>query len=90
MTNIRKTRFKVITATSSAQTTDQVVTQVSELVKREQLRPGDRLPPERELARQLGVSRPSLRAGLRSLIGMGVLNSRQGPGLLSPTAANTR
>jgi GntR family transcriptional repressor for pyruvate dehydrogenase complex len=80
MTNTRKMRFKVITPASSTQTSDQVVTQVSELVKREQLRPGDRLPPERELARQLGVSRPSLRAGLRSLIGMGVLKSRQGAG----------
>ena len=33
MTNTRKTRFKVITPASSTQTTDQVVTQVSELVK---------------------------------------------------------
>src|SRR5262245_44773816 len=80
MTNIRKTRFKVITPVSSSQTTDQVVTQVSELIKREQLRPGDRLPPARELAKQLGISRPSLRAGLRSLIAMGVLKSRQGAG----------
>lgn len=42
--------------------------------------PGDRLPPERELATQLRISRPSLRAGLSSLISMGVLKSRQGAG----------
>ena len=44
------------------------------------LKPGDRLPPERELAAQLGVSRPTVRTGLRSLSTMGVVQSRQGSG----------
>jgi GntR family transcriptional repressor for pyruvate dehydrogenase complex len=61
-------------------TTEQVVAQVHELIRQGRLRPGDRLPPEREFARQLGISRPSLRAGLRSLIAMGVLRARQGSG----------
>lgn len=61
-------------------TTEQVIAQVHELIKCGELRPGDRLPPEREFARQLGISRPSLRAGLRSLIAMGVLRARQGSG----------
>jgi len=38
-----------------------------EVISCGELRPGDRLSPERELALRLGVSRPSLRAGLRSL-----------------------
>ena len=80
MNNNKKSRFKVIRPRGAGQTTEQVVAQVSELIKREQLKPGDRLPPERELAKQLGISRPSLRAGLRSLISMGVLISRQGAG----------
>ena len=80
MTNLKAARFKLIRTASSGQTTEQVVTQVSELIERHQLQPGDRLPPERELAKQLGISRPSLRAGLRSLISMGVLKSRQGAG----------
>src|SRR5205085_6753173 len=42
--------------------------------------PGDRLPPERDLAKLLGVSRPTLRAGIRSLAAVGVLQSRQGAG----------
>lgn len=38
-----------------------------------QLAPGDRLPPERELAAQLGISRITLRVALRSLEGVGFL-----------------
>ena len=41
---------------------------------------GDRLPPERDLAQQLGVSRPSVRSGLKSLAAMGVVQIRQGAG----------
>lgn len=51
-----------------------------EMINRGELRPGDRLPAERELARLLGISRPSLRAGLRSLSAMGVLKSVHGSG----------
>ena len=80
MTNSNGTRFKAIPAIRSGQTTEQVVARVYELIKRDELKPGDRLPPERDLARQLGISRPSLRAGLGSLISMGVLKSRQGAG----------
>lgn len=45
-----------------------------------QLKPGDRLPAERELARQVGVSRPTVRSGLRSLAALGVVESRHGAG----------
>src|SRR6266540_1251860 len=72
--------FKSVGNDSSAQTTQEVVGRVSDLIKSEQLKPGDRLPAERELARLLGVSRPSLRVGLRALASMGVLKSRQGAG----------
>src|SRR3954463_12282748 len=40
------------------------------------LRPGDRLIPERELAAQLGVSRPILREALRALTVLGVVEIR--------------
>jgi GntR family transcriptional repressor for pyruvate dehydrogenase complex len=59
---------------------EQVVNQVRLMIQEGKLRPGDRMPPERELAKQLGVSRASLRAGLRFLSAMGVLNSRHGSG----------
>ncbi len=44
------------------------------------LKPGDRLPPERELAADLGVSRPSLREAIQKLASKGMLQSRQGGG----------
>jgi GntR family transcriptional repressor for pyruvate dehydrogenase complex len=57
-----------------------VVEHVRRLIEEGQLRRGDRLPPERELALQVGVSRPSLRYGLRTLQAMGVIRARQGSG----------
>ena len=50
------------------------------LIERGALRPGDRLPSERELVSALGVSRGSVRAGLLSLATMGVVTTRQGAG----------
>ena len=45
-----------------------------------QLGPGDRLPVERVLAVQLGVSRSTIREGIRSLRSTGLLHARQGSG----------
>jgi GntR family transcriptional repressor for pyruvate dehydrogenase complex len=44
------------------------------------LKSGDRLPPERELAAELGVSRPSLREAIQKLASKGMVTSRQGGG----------
>jgi GntR family transcriptional repressor for pyruvate dehydrogenase complex len=57
-----------------------VVDHVETLIARGALHPGDRLPPERTLAREIGVSRPSVRAGLRWLAAMRVVEARQGSG----------
>ncbi len=65
---------------SDGVTAELVVQHVRGLIERGELRPGDRLPAERELAVQLGVSRPSVRAGLRSLAAIGVLQTRHGAG----------
>ena len=65
---------------SDGVTAEIVVQHVRGLIERGELRPGDRLPAERELAVQLGVSRPSVRAGLRSLAAIGVLQTRHGAG----------
>lgn len=63
---------------------EQVVAHVRGLIERKALRPGDRLPPERELAAQIGVSRPTLRMGLHALAAMGCVQSRHGAGTFIP------
>jgi DNA-binding FadR family transcriptional regulator len=45
------------------------------------LQPGDALPPETELARQLGISRNSVREAVKALETIGVLETRRGNGL---------
>src|SRR6187455_1628895 len=64
--------------------TEQVVAHVRGLIERGTLRPGDRLPAERDLAQQIGVSRPTVRAGLRALAAMGVVRARHGSGTYIP------
>lgn len=64
--------------------TAQVVSYVRHLIERGELRPGDRLPAERDLAIHIGVSRPTVRAGLRALSAMGVVQSRHGSGTFIP------
>jgi GntR family transcriptional regulator, transcriptional repressor for pyruvate dehydrogenase complex len=65
--------------------TGQVVSHVRALIERGALKPGDRLPAERDLATQIGVSRPTIRAGLRTLAAMGVVHSRHGSGTYIPS-----
>ena len=58
-----------------------VVRQIDLLILRGILRPGERLPAERELSERLGVSRPSLRDALADLQDRGLLVSRPGAGV---------
>jgi GntR family transcriptional repressor for pyruvate dehydrogenase complex len=60
--------------------TEHVVSYVRALIDRGEVRRGDRLPAERDLAIHIGVSRPTVRAGLRALAAMGVVRSRHGSG----------
>ena len=57
---------------------DEIASQVRALISEGVLKPGDRLPPERELIREFGVSRPSLREALKSLVAQGFLEVKQG------------
>ncbi|MFZ9945417.1 MAG: FadR/GntR family transcriptional regulator, partial [Candidatus Nanopelagicaceae bacterium] len=52
-----------------------------EYIDRENLSPGDRLTPERELAKKLGISRPSLREAIQVLQTQGRLMVRHGIGV---------
>ncbi|HXE79448.1 MAG TPA: FadR/GntR family transcriptional regulator [Vicinamibacterales bacterium] len=57
-----------------------VVRWVTDRIQRGLLKPGERLPSERELASRIGVSRPSVRSGLRTLAAMGIVRTRHGSG----------
>jgi GntR family transcriptional repressor for pyruvate dehydrogenase complex len=58
-----------------------VVKQIELLILRGILRPGERLPSERELSDRLGVSRPSLRDAVGDLQERGLLSARAGAGI---------
>ena len=59
---------------------DDVARQIEHLVLEGVLHPGDRLPGERDLSAQLGVSRPILRDALKALEAHGLIESRHGGG----------
>ena len=58
----------------------QVVNHVRSLLENGALQPGDKIPPERELARALKISRSSLRTGIGYLAAMGVMKIKHGVG----------
>lgn len=59
---------------------DAVASSLERRILEGSLKPGDRLQPERELAIELGVSRPSLREAIQKLASKGMVQSRQGGG----------
>jgi GntR family transcriptional regulator, transcriptional repressor for pyruvate dehydrogenase complex len=60
--------------------TDEAIVRIKEMIVGGQLRPGDRLPREADLAPQLGLSRNSLREAVRALSLINILDVRQGDG----------
>ena len=59
---------------------ESVIEQIMNLIKNEELKPGDQLPPERELADKLSISRGSLREAFRVLESRGIIKSKAGGG----------
>src|SRR5258705_2327931 len=80
MSSLDSSIFKTIDSERRGTTFDEVVSQLRQMSQRGGLRPGYRLPPERDVAKLLGVSRPTLRAGISSLAAVGVLQARRGAG----------
>lgn len=74
--------FQPIQSTTVVQ---QIIDKITQSLIKGELKPGDRLPPEPELAIQLGVSRTSLREALKTLCGLGVLNARKRGGTFIAT-----
>src|SRR5437763_5915672 len=59
---------------------DHIVEQIADLIARGALKPGDRIPSEKQLCEKFGVGRTSVREALRSLAVMGVLEAHMGDG----------
>lgn len=59
---------------------ESAIEQIMDLVKKSELKPGDKLPPERKLAEKLSISRGSLREAFRVLESKGLIKSKAGGG----------
>ena len=60
--------------------TDEAILKIKAMIRSGELRPGDRLPPEKELSEALGLSRSSLREAVKALEVIRVLDVRRGDG----------
>ena len=60
--------------------TDEAILQIKDMIRSGALKPGDRLPPEKELSASLGLSRSSLREAVKALEILRVLDVRRGDG----------
>jgi DNA-binding FadR family transcriptional regulator len=61
--------------------TERAIEEIKAKIASGELAPGQRLPTERDLAAELGLSRSSMREAIRALIVMGVLEARHGAGI---------
>ena len=68
--------------TRDATLAERVTDQLKNLIVTGQLQSGDRMPPERELARQFGVSRTVVREAVRSLMAQGLVDVYAGSGTI--------
>ena len=71
---------KLLKAVKKTRIPEEIVDQIYGLIRDGVLNPGDQLPPERELAQQFNVSRPSVREAMRLLDMKGLVVTRPGAG----------
>ncbi len=69
--------------------TDQLVDSLIERLRGGEWEPGDRLPPEHQLADHYGVSRPTVRTALRQLESLGLTSTRHGSGTFATRATSS-
>lgn len=74
------TSSRVFHRIASNRLSDEAVRQIQSLIEKGIFKPGDKLPSERELIRELAVSRTSIREALRILEGLGEIAVRPGLG----------
>jgi DNA-binding FadR family transcriptional regulator len=70
----------LLTSKPNASSVDYVVNSIKELLLTKKVMPGDRLPPEMELARMLSVSRGSVREAMKILSALGIIEIKRGDG----------
>jgi GntR family transcriptional regulator, transcriptional repressor for pyruvate dehydrogenase complex len=78
MTERDRLSTALFTPIQTGRASTEVVRQVRSAIEGGELRPGDRLPPERELAERLGLSRVTVRDALRALEATGLVAIRVG------------
>ncbi|MEU9558635.1 FadR/GntR family transcriptional regulator [Streptomyces fumanus] len=69
------------TAPPKGTVTQRAIDRITTMIAQGLLEPGQKLPTERELAAQLGISRSSMREAVRALTVLGVLEARHGSGI---------
>lgn len=74
--------FEEVVAVKRSKLADEVLARLLHMIRTGQLKEGDRLPPERQLAQSFDVSRASLRDAIRQLELLGYVDVRQGNGTL--------
>jgi GntR family transcriptional repressor for pyruvate dehydrogenase complex len=72
--------MSLLSLNSEPKRATRIATQLVELIELQKLEPGDKLPPERQLAELLEVSRPSLREALHILQAQGLVLIKHGQG----------
>lgn len=72
--------FSLLTAKPNASSVDFVVDSIKDLLLSKKILPGDRLPPEMELAKFLSVSRGSVREAMKILSALGIVEVKRGDG----------
>ncbi|EKQ54729.1 MULTISPECIES: FadR/GntR family transcriptional regulator [unclassified Clostridium] len=70
----------MLTPNKTTKVYDQVIEQIKNKIKSGEIKKGDKLPTEREMAESIGVSRASVREAIRALEVVGLVESRQGAG----------
>ena len=80
MTGVQTCALPIYSKIRQPKLSDVIEQQLEFLILEGTLRPGEKLPPERELAKQFDVSRPSLREAIQRLEAKGLLLRRQGGG----------
>jgi GntR family transcriptional repressor for pyruvate dehydrogenase complex len=86
MSNNTELKNSLFTPVETETIVQRIIGQVSRSLIRGDLNPGDRLPPEPELAEQIGVSRTALREALKTLAGLGVIHSKRRGGTFIATS----